>query len=129
MSLFLKTIPVGEAVGIAAGIARPLSPEEVPLEEAVGRVLARDIYPDLDIPGFDRSVVDGYAVVAADTTGAGESIPALLTLFATVRMGEEAKTEVREGYCVYVPTGGAVPPGADAVVMVEDCEVIGDQVL
>ncbi|HOS83208.1 MAG TPA: molybdopterin molybdenumtransferase MoeA, partial [Methanolinea sp.] len=129
MSLFLKTVPVGEAIGIAARIARPLSPEDVPLEEAVGRVLARDVYPDLDIPGFDRSVVDGYAVVASDTTGAGESVPSFLTLLATVRMGEGAKSEVREGHCVYVPTGGAVPPGADAVVMVEDCEVIGDQVL
>lgn len=129
MNLFLKTIPVGEAVGIAVSIARPLSPEEVPLGEAVGRVLARDVYPDLDIPGFDRSVVDGYAVIASDTAGAGESIPSLLTLSATVRMGEGAKSEVGEGHCVYVPTGGAVPPGADAVVMVEDCEVIGDQVL
>ncbi|MCQ8893066.1 MAG: molybdopterin molybdotransferase MoeA [Methanolinea sp.] len=129
MSIFLKTIPVKEAIGIAAGIARPLPPEEVPLNEAVGRVLAGDVYPDLDIPGFDRSVVDGYAVVASDTAGAGEAIPSLLTLSATVRMGEGAGSEVRAGHCAYVPTGGAVPPGADAVVMVEDCEVIGDQVL
>jgi len=129
MSLFLKTIPVADAVRIATGIARPVSTGEVPLEEAEGRVLARDVYTDIDIPGFDRSTVDGYAVVSSDTAGAGEAMPSILSLAGNVRMGEEASSGVREGYCVYVPTGGEVPPGADAIVMIEDCDLLGDQVL
>jgi len=129
MSLFFRTVPVADAVRIAVSIASPPTPEEAPLEEAAGRVLARDVYPDTDIPGFDRSVVDGYAVVASDTAGAGETGPTSLALDGAVRMGEEVTLEVRAGHCVYVPTGGAVPPGADAVVMIEDCEVAVDQVL
>jgi len=129
MSLFFRAVPVADAVRIAVSTAPPPTPEEAPLEEAAGRVLARDVYPDTDIPGFDRSVVDGYAVAASDTAGAGEASPASLVLDAAVRMGEEVTSEVRAGHCVYVPTGGAVPPGTDAVAMIEDCEVTGDQVL
>ncbi|MDI9632862.1 MAG: molybdopterin molybdotransferase MoeA [Methanolinea sp.] len=129
MSLFLRTVPVAEAVRVARGIAVPPPPEEVPLGEALGRVLARDVFPDMDIPAFHRSTVDGYAVLASDTAGAGDAVPSLLALVGTVRMGEEPRIHVREGTCAYVPTGGAIPAGADAVVMVEDCEAIGDQVL
>ena len=90
--------------------------------QASGYVLAEDLSAKGDIPGFDRSTVDGYAVRAADTAGAGESIPAFLHIVGSVEMGEAAPVAVGAGECVYVPTGGMLPEGADAVVMVEYCE-------
>ena len=129
MSLFLNTIPVDEAIRIAHGIGAPPEPENLPLEEAWGRVLASDICADIDIPGFDRSVVDGYAVQASDTLGAGEAIPALLTLVGSIQMGRPPGLSIGAGECAYIPTGGVLPGGADAVVMIEHSEVIDDQVL
>jgi len=87
MSIFLRTVNVEEAIRVAKGIAPHPGREEVPLEEAAGRVLAEAVAADVDIPAFDRSVVDGYAVRASDTIGAGESIPSLLTLMGTVGWG------------------------------------------
>ena len=102
--------------------------ENVTLDNALGRILAEDIYSPEDIPPFRRSTVDGYAVFSADTAAAGESIPALLTVKARVEMGEAATFEIGRGECAEVPTGGMVPDGADAVVMVEYCEPFGGEV-
>jgi molybdopterin molybdotransferase len=129
MTLFLKTVSVDEAVRIARSIAPPPSIEEVCLDEAERRVLARAITADIDIPGFSRSTVDGYAVRADDTIGASESLPALLATEGSVAMGERADFSVMPGTCGYVPTGGEIPAGADAVTMVEYSEVIGNEVL
>jgi molybdopterin molybdotransferase len=129
MSLFLEVVPVGEAVETVRRIAPPPRCEEVPLEEALHRVLAKDVCADVDIPGFDRSTVDGYAVAAADTTGAGEAIPAMLQCRGRVGMGSTDAGSISPGSCRYVPTGGALPEGADAVVMIEHTEQIGDDVL
>ncbi|OPX69122.1 MAG: molybdopterin biosynthesis protein MoeA [Methanoregulaceae archaeon PtaB.Bin056] len=129
MSMFLRTVPVEEAIRAATGFAYQPAKEQVPIEEAGGRVLAEPIAADIDIPAFDRSVVDGYAVRARDTTGAGEAIPSLLTLSGAVRMGVAPDFTVRAGGCAYIPTGGALPAGADAVVMIEHSEIIDDQVL
>jgi molybdopterin molybdotransferase len=92
-------------------------------------VLAADVRADTDIPGFDRSVVDGYAVLASDTTGAGDAVPAMLHLTGRVGMGDAGHLPIRSGECVYIPTGGVLPFGADAVVMVEVTEQAGDDVL
>ncbi|NTV01149.1 MAG: molybdopterin molybdenumtransferase MoeA, partial [Methanoregulaceae archaeon] len=78
MTLFLKTVSVDEAIRIARSIAPPPSIEEVRLDETEGRVLAGTVTADIDIPGFSRSTVDGYALRADDTIGASESLPALL---------------------------------------------------
>lgn len=129
MPRFLQVVSVSEAIQAVKSIAMPVSTETVPLEEAGGRVLAEDVTADLDIPGFTRSVVDGYAVVAADTSGAGEALPAILQCTGRVLMGEGTTGPVRRGECVYVPTGGMIPAGADAMVMVEYTEALGDQVL
>ena len=129
MSLFLEVVPVGEAVETVRRIAPPPRCEEVSLEEALHRVLAKDVCADVDIPGFDRSTVDGYAVAAADTTGAGEAIPAMLQCRGRVGMGSTDAGSISPGSCRYVPTGGALPEGADAVVMIEHTEQIGDDVL
>ena len=93
--------------------------ETVPLREARGRVLAERIDAELDVPGFDRASVDGYAVQAADTFGADEADPARLELAGEVHAGAEPDIEVGDGECVEVSTGAVLPPGADAVVMVE----------
>ena len=85
--------------------------ETVPLREARGRVLAERIDAELDVPGFDRASVDGYAVKAADTFGADEADPARLELAGEVHAGAEPDVEVGDGECVEVSTGAVLPPG------------------
>lgn len=129
MRLFLEVVPVEEAVAAVRRIAPPVVAETVALGDACGRVLAEDITAGEDIPGFSRSVVDGYAVVAADTIGAGEAMPAMLENTGKVAMGAADAPPIAPGQCCYVPTGGILPPGADAMVMVEYTESLGDEVL
>jgi len=94
-------------------------PETVPLAEATGRVLTERVDATLDVPGFDRASVDGYALRATDTFGADEADPASLELVGEVHAGVEPDVEVGEGECAEISTGAVVPPGADAVVMIE----------
>ena len=100
--------------------------EQVGLNAALGRVLAEDITAEEYVPDFDRSTVDGYAVRARDTFGCTDAIPAILPLQGEVLMGEGAEFQLNPEECVAVPTGGAVPKGADSVVMVEYTEDYGD---
>ena len=100
--------------------------ETVPLSQAAGRVLAEDICATEYVPDFDRSTVDGYAVHARDTFGCSDAIPAILPRAGEILMGEAASTPLAPGTCVAVPTGGALPEGADCVVMVEYTEDYGD---
>jgi molybdopterin molybdotransferase len=130
MSRFLNVIPLADAVAVVRRISPHPTTEMVSAESSAGRILAADIAADTDIPGFDRSVVDGYAVIASDTAGAGDSIPALLTCHGRIAMGRpDADLAVRKGTCTYIPTGGVLPQGADAVVMVEYTEEAADTVL
>ncbi len=96
--------------------------EKKTLTEAFQHILAEDVYAPFAVPHFRRSAVDGYAVNAQDTVGAGESIPAFLKVLGAVEMGEENKYRIGRGECVYVPTGGMLPEGADAMVMLEYTE-------
>lgn len=98
----------------------------VPLSKAMGRILAEDIAAKEYVPDFDRSTMDGYAVRARDTFGCSDAIPAILPLQGEVLMGEGAEFELNPEACVAVPTGGAVPKGADSVVMLEYTEDYGD---
>ena len=100
--------------------------ELVSLSAAMGRVLAEDIAATEYVPDFDRSTVDGYAVRARDTFGCTDAIPAILNIQGEVLMGEGAAFRLEPENCVAVPTGGAVPEGADSVVMVEFTEDYGD---
>ena len=100
--------------------------EYVSLEDAVGRVLAEDVKAREYVPDFNRSTVDGYAVRAKDTFGCSDSMPAILTQTGQVNMGEAAEIQADEDTCVAVPTGGQVPEGADAMVMIEYTEDYGD---
>jgi molybdopterin molybdotransferase len=101
---------------------RPRGTEHVPLAEAFGRVLAEDAVTREDLPAFDRSTVDGFAARAEDVSKAGPQTPAILRLVAEVQMGETAPVAVGAGQSVRIPTGGMLPPGADAVVMLEDVD-------
>jgi len=98
---------------------RPLGTEWVALLQASGRVLAEEIRADADLPSYDRSTVDGYAVRSADTADASKGAPVPLRVAGEVLMGQQAGLEVRAGDAVRIPTGGAIPEGADAVVMQE----------
>lgn len=100
--------------------------EEIELLNAVNRVLALDVIANEYVPDYNRSTVDGYAVVSEDTFGCSESIPAILSIAGEVFMGASPDGSLHPGECVIIPTGGAVPDGADAVVMVEHTESYGD---
>ncbi len=100
--------------------------ETVSIDEAGGRVLFEDIFADEFIPGFDRSTVDGIAVIAADTFGSSEAMPAQLAFKGEIMMGEDSSAVIGLGECIGVSTGGKLPNGADAVVMVEHTEDYGD---
>jgi putative molybdopterin biosynthesis protein len=107
---------------------RPLEAETVPLTEALGRVLAADVVAALDVPSFDRSNVDGFAVQAADTFGASEDRPRTLRLKAeTLATGIEPREGVRPGTATAIATGAMLPRGADAVVMIEHTDLRKDE--
>jgi len=104
----------------------PLGAETVALQEALGRVLAEDVVARIDVPSFDRSNVDGYAVRAEDTFGASESEPRRLRLLGDViSTGVVPQAVVQSGEALSIATGGMLPRGADAVVMVEHAEILG----
>ncbi|MBI3700830.1 MAG: molybdopterin biosynthesis protein [Afipia sp.] len=109
-----------------------LSPRELPVEEcdlkgALGLALAKDIIAAVDVPPFDRSNVDGFAVRSADTSGAGEARPVRLSLNAEIiACGTAPQLPVRAGTATPIATGGPIPRGADAVMMVEHTQPSGD---
>ncbi|SEF87002.1 molybdopterin biosynthesis protein [Bosea lathyri] len=122
---FLTVLSRDEAIARfrAALVPRPLGEEMVPLDRLVGRVLARDIAAPVDTPPFDRSVVDGFAVRAADVAVASEAAPVLLALNGeTIACGTEPRLAVAPGTATPIATGGPIPRGADAVVMIEQTE-------
>lgn len=109
--------------------AGPLGAETVPLDEAFGRIVAEDLAARVDVPAFDRANVDGFAVRSADTEGAREDRPARLSLTGDrLTPGVVPAEAVPEGGASLIATGGMLPRGADAVVMVEHTESRGDEV-
>ncbi len=99
-----------------------LGEEEIPLLESYDRVLGKNVVSTLDIPPFNRSTVDGYAVKAEDTFGAEENQPAKLTIVGLVSVGEQPRICIEKGEAAEIVTGAPIPEGADAVVMVEDAD-------
>ncbi len=112
-------IPLEQAQAhVRAALPEPVV-ETVPLGRAVGRVLAADVVAADSVPPFDNSGMDGYAVVAADLAGAAEGRPVELPVLGTILAGSPPLPSVEPGTAVRIMTGAPVPPGADAVVMVE----------
>lgn len=108
----------------------PLGEERVSLSQALGRVLAHDVTAAIDVPSFDRSNYDGFAVQAADTFGAGEEEPRRLKLLnEVIATAVVPRSEVVSGTATSIATGGMLPRGADAVLMVEHADVDGNEVL
>jgi molybdopterin molybdotransferase len=99
-----------------------LGSEVLDINNALERITAETINAVEDIPGFNRSSVDGYAVISSDTFGASDTMPAQLVLAGEVRMGEKPEFLLERGQAVYVPTGGELPENSDSMVMIEYCE-------
>lgn len=125
----LNVVSLIEAQDIILGSALSFEgrAEAVPLCQCTGRVLYGNIYSEENIPAFNRSTVDGFAVKACDTYGSSESIPSQLTVTGEILMGEEAGLTIDDGECVRISTGGMLPEGADAVIMVEDTDCSFDE--
>lgn len=120
MSEFLTLLPPPDALRLLLeNLAILPQPERVPSAESQHRVTFDPVVAPLDLPSFTRSTVDGYAVRSADTHGAGESLPAYLKLVGEIRMGSVPTWTLQPGQCAISHTGGMLPSGADAVVMVE----------
>lgn len=120
MPEFLELLPPGKALShLMSHLAWHTEAEEMATEQAFGRVTATRVLAPHPLPAFPRTTVDGYAVRAADTFGASDSLPAYLNLIGEVPMGAEAGFRLEPGQCAAIHTGGMLPSGADAVVMIE----------
>jgi molybdenum cofactor synthesis domain-containing protein len=120
MRPFGDTISLEQARAVINGALKPIERiERVPLQDTHGRVLAQDVIATSDVPPFSRAAMDGYAIRAADTTGASAGRPAVLTWIEKVFTGQMPERTVERGQCTEIATGAPMPFGADAVVMVE----------
>jgi molybdopterin molybdotransferase len=121
MPEFLTLLPPDEARDILLShLSQPIiDSESIDVSAALDRILAEDIIAPQPLPDFQRTTVDGYAVRAQDTFGASDSLPAYLTLIGEIPMGDAPAFEIGAGQCALIHTGGMLPNGADAVVMVE----------
>ncbi|MEQ8235570.1 MAG: gephyrin-like molybdotransferase Glp [Syntrophomonadaceae bacterium] len=125
MPEFLQVLTYLQARQILHANMPPRKIECVPLLGCNQRVLASDITSPEDMPAFDRSTVDGYAVRAADTFGSSESLPGMLSLTGEVLMGAKPSLQLGRGQCAWIPTGGMLPEGSNAAIMVEHTEKLG----
>lgn len=126
---FFKVKTPKEVQDIIKELVRPLTSEVVNIQNSLGRVLAEDVISSVDLPGFNRSTMDGFAVKAKDTFGASSSSPAYLNLLGEVKMGELASIGIASGETIRVSTGSMLPEGADAVVMIEYAELMDEKTI
>jgi molybdopterin molybdotransferase len=117
-----KMLSVEEALERVLSLVRPLPLEEVPILDALDRVLGEDIVSDINIPPFQNSAMDGYAVRAADVANASPANPVRLRVIGDLAAGYAPEVEVTPGTAVRIMTGAPIPPGADAVVRFEDTD-------
>ncbi len=127
MPEFLKLLPPDPARELFLSALPDTSPEieEVETRLACGRIMAEDVRAPGPLPQFRRSTVDGYAVRAGDTHGASDSLPVYLALAGEIRMGSPADISLQSGQAAVIHTGGMLPEGADAVVMMEYVQILG----
>lgn len=121
MPEFLTLLPPDEARELVFSHLPQSIPdsESIDVVSSLNRILAQDILAPDPLPDFQRTTVDGYAVIAADTHGASDSLPAYLTFIGEVPMGDAPPFKIEQGQCALIHTGGMLPKGADAVVMLE----------
>jgi molybdopterin molybdotransferase len=126
MPEFLTLLPPDEARDLMLShLFYPLpDSESIDVISSLNRILAEDILAPHPLPDFQRTTVDGYAVRAADTHGASDSLPAYLTLVGEVPMGDSPAFEIEQSQCAMIHTGGMLPKGADAVVMIEYTQMV-----
>lgn len=126
MPEFLTLLPPDEARKILFSHLPPIGfeSESIPVTSSLDRILAENIHAPHPLPEFQRSTVDGYAVRARDTFGAADSLPAYLTLAGEIPMGGTPLFDIEPGQCALIHTGGMLPVGADAVVMLEYTQAI-----
>ncbi len=125
MKNFFKVVSLEEVLSLTREFS-PVSSETISILDAFSRVLAEDILAPADMPGFRRSTMDGYAVAASSTFGASESNPGWLEICGTILMGDVPDFKVGPGQAAKISTGGMLPQGADAVVMVEHTELVDE---
>jgi molybdopterin molybdotransferase len=125
---FFKVLSPREAYDLLLRVS-PVGTERVPTVTARGRVLAEDLYSEVDLPHFHRAAMDGYAVKAKDTFGASASLPAYLKLAGAIEMGKEATQPLAVSEAIRISTGGMMPPGSDAVVMVEHADEVAGELV
>ena len=125
---FFKVIPL-KAVQELIRTFPCVAEEVLPLDRSAGRILAQDVFSEVDLPEFNRATMDGYAVQARSTFGASESMPALFAVIGSVDMGEVPTVSVESGQAVRIATGGMLPSGADSVVMKEHAQGLDEQTL
>jgi len=116
-------VTLQEAIRIVRSIAHQTGTETIPVDDADGRILSSSICATADLPGFDRSTRDGYAVIAEDITPASPDNPVILSLFGMVEKGLVDPGSISHGQAVSVRTGGRIPHGANAVIQTEECLV------
>jgi molybdopterin molybdotransferase len=127
MRLMKAFISLEDGMRILLDCVEPIArTERVGLLEATGRVLAEPVAASMSVPPFSRAAMDGYAVIAEDTFGAGNFNPVRLSLIEVIHAGDTAGSQVERGTCIQVATGSPIPAGADAVVQVEDTELEGE---
>jgi len=120
---------MGQALALVLDAATPITrTEPVPLDQAHGRVLAESVLAAADVPPFERGAMDGFAVRADDTSGATREVARTLRCVGSIFTGMVPSIAVARGECVAIATGAPMPDGADAVVIVEDTDMIGDEV-
>lgn len=129
MPEFLKVLTYQDARHLVEDHFPTREIEYVPLEKCNNRVLAQDIISPEDMPAFNRSTVDGYAVRAEDTFGSSESLPGMLDYIDSVQMGTEPQFVIANGQCAWIPTGGMLPPGSNAALMIEYSEKLGEDTI
>ncbi len=123
-----KLIEIERARELVLAAAAPLDAEKIPLDEALGRVLADELSSPEQVPAFDNSAMDGFALLSADTRGATPESPASLQVVGESRAGHPASGSLAPGEAIAISTGAMVPDGADAVIRVEDTRRQGDTV-
>ncbi|MDD5288011.1 MAG: molybdopterin-binding protein [Dehalococcoidales bacterium] len=129
MKPFGALISYQEAKEVIDRYIQPITrTEAVPIDNALNRVLAEDLIALMDVPPFNRAAMDGYAVKAKDTFGAGQFKPKLFKITGEIHAGEKPDKKIKSGECLQISTGAVMPNGADSVVMVEDTERENSQI-